>query len=169
MKSALFLYGFFIVSLVACKKPVAEAINEPLKLSEHSATFYISLADTLPQKTSEALQLGDVTGIKLTTLSGHDIRYFHYRSNSQDVLKALSNSPFTRTAIYADTLCRKVEYTYVEGLRATLPYAERDASSFFWNNVSADLEYYESVKPPLKHLIIINKSSNDIYHRVELI
>ncbi|MBT1706263.1 hypothetical protein [Chryseosolibacter indicus] len=171
MRSAFALYVFLTIALLACKKP---ALTDSLFQDNGDAknsivVFHTSLADTLPEETTKALNVGNVTGIKVLDLQGRDVRYFHYKANKKVLLEALAKSPFNRNALLADTLCREISREELVRFKRSIADPELHAGAFFWNKVSQNVEIYESVKPPLKHLLIIDKSSRDIHHRIEFI
>jgi hypothetical protein len=154
-----------LLSIVACKKPNLDAGSLPNAVDP--IIFYTSLADTLPSKTYQQLHVDHVTGIKIKDLRGHEVRYFEYQADHQILLRALSHMPFEKYALLSDTVCRRI--TFNELSTINISSIEREASSFFWNSTEDEYELYACIKSPMKHWVLINRSSRKIIHRIEYI
>jgi hypothetical protein len=160
-----FLPLLLLLSIVACKKPNLDAGSLSNDISP--IIFYTSLADTLPAKTYQQLHVDHVTGIKIKDLQGHEVRYFEYQADRDILLKALSHTPFEKYALLSDTVCRRI--TFNELSTINISPAERKASSFFWDSEEDEYEVYACIKSPMKHWVLINRSSRKILHRIEYI
>jgi hypothetical protein len=171
MKYALLLYSFLIISLLSCNKNAADNSSDAgvAIYTIPPVVFHTSLHDSIPTMTYEALNVGKVLGIKIKNTGGYDARYFTYEADSKAVLKALAESPFDRSCFIADTLCRKITNEELLLIKKSLTATELEAANFFWDTEADSFEVYESIKPPLKHQLLVSKISNRILHRVELI
>ncbi len=130
--------------------------------------FYTSLADTLPQKALDELDVASTLGIHVRYLSGHDVRYFTYETPAR-VPDIIASLPFHRTANLADTVSRVISYDEVEKIRHTISDTELQAASFFWNINPEEFTAFECVKGEMKHNFLIHKISNTVLHRVEYV
>src|SRR5690606_12089713 len=132
-----------------------------------SLVLYTSLSDTLPASTIEALGLADITGIKVKSYNGKFANYFKYEANRNNLITEFSILPFQRSAHLADTTCHKMAYRDFELLRAQVSDAEKDNASFFWQASEDEFDVYQSIKPPLRHTLLISRNSNTIFHRAD--
>jgi hypothetical protein len=158
MKSGLTFIAIVIVLISACERPPKNDEGTDAM----SVTFAVSLKDSLPATTFHLLNQPDVQGIRLLDLHGNDIRYFTYRIEANTLIQALSLSPFSIEAISADTVCRRLDknLSIDQFTENELPYA----SAFMSTNDTHDI--YESIKPPLRHLVLINRSTHEVVHRI---
>jgi hypothetical protein len=74
-----------MMAMLSCNKPHPNIIEEH-KPSPTAAVFSVSLADSLPQKTFEALKIGRVIGVKVVNLEGMDVRYFEYKVDAKRIV-----------------------------------------------------------------------------------
>lgn len=163
---AFVLPGLLILSVTACRKSNSNlSIDRPAS----SIIYSTSLADTLPKKTYEALHLGKVIGTRVIDLQGHDTRYFVYEADSAIVLQAISNTAFSIESPLADTLCQKTSKGILGQIYKTCSQEELEAGKSFWNSDFDQYDFYECIKSPMKHHILINKKTNKILHRIEYI
>jgi hypothetical protein len=161
MKPAL-IFCLLLIALIACSKPIS---NSDKKSHDFAVVFATTLRDTLPASTYRDLNIQNVQGIKIADLNGHDVRYFRYNIDKLNLLNALSRSPFGRDATLADTVCRKIQ--------------SKDLSSFLNDELSYSTEFidadkngaeiFECIKPPLKHLLLFNRESKQVLHRIEIL
>ncbi|HEX5168036.1 MAG TPA: hypothetical protein VFW11_02600 [Cyclobacteriaceae bacterium] len=161
----------FILAALSCKKNenIFEAQKRPADESTEAIIFYTLLADSLSAKAIDALRVGDVTGIKVKYLSGRECRYFEYDAEKSLVIRTISQLPFTPYSKYSDTLCRKINDEDLTRLRRTISSTEYENSSSFWNNDSETVDVYECIKSPFRHTLVIDRKSNHILHRIELL
>jgi hypothetical protein len=157
--------SLLILSVLTCKKPNLDTTLPANELNP--IVFYASLEDTLPAITYHKLQVEKVIGIKIKNLQGHEVRYFEYECDRNNVLKALSQMPFEKYATLSDTLCRKIDFNEINIFNISA--AELEASSFFWKVNRNGYDVYACIKSPMKHLVFINKSTKRILHRIEYI
>jgi hypothetical protein len=170
-----YLYIFPCVLLLlslSCKevtKPVSEDQTNKAFPPQGVALFYASLSDSLPQEALDEMNLGDVTGIKLKYLDGHDNRYFEYIADKQSVISAISKLPFTKFSTLSDSRCRKITHEELLSVQQKVPLTEFESAAFFWNLVYNNTEIYECIKSPYRHTLLINPDSDVILHRIEVI
>lgn len=167
MKSALFFSVLLLLSIVACKKP---SYSTDGLVYDHSmpVLFYTSLADTLPKKTFDQLNLSDrVVGIKINNLNGLDVRYFEYQADPDVMIGALSKMAFDKHEIRADTLCRKITSQEMRLTFEQVSSSELAYASSFFNSTSASFEFYECLKSPYRHHVVIDRVTNKVMHRIE--
>ncbi len=160
---------YFLLSLLlvlfafgACKKPVLEVSNEsipPLVLTT-------SIQDSLPAMAVNALQLNGLTGIKLKYHTGLYTTYFEYHADKNLLLETLSSLPFSLNAAVADTTCGPISLQEMERLRQSISTYEADYS--FWKIDQQNVEVYECIKPPFRHLIQVTHT-NQVFHRIEFL
>ena len=161
-----------IVSAFCCNSPEEKEFKGDVSQKNWApepAIFYTSLADSLSQKAMITLQLGEVTGIKVKYLDGHENRYFKYIAEKQSVIRAISQLPFTKYSDLSDTHCRRIPYQELMRSRPTISATEYEHSTFFWDAAPETIEVYECIKSPFKHTLLIDPKSNHVMHRVELV
>jgi len=134
-----------------------------------AVVFETSMRDTLPEKVLHRLGLGDQTGIKIQYRNGHYASYFDYQANSKDLLQAISCLPFSKYATRADATYHSFSVTELETLKHLISATELEGASFFWSADLSEYEMYEALKPPFRHTLLINKNSDRVLHRIELI
>jgi hypothetical protein len=155
----LLLYAAF-----ACKEPGANVNGITNSGASTTVMFYTSLADTLPGKTLQRMNVGDVNGVKFKTLNGNEVRYFEYNADPRKLLAAISEMPFSKNASIADTLCRQMNSLSLVAQEELIP---GDDYWIKFTNVNADeFLLYECIKPPLKHTLLIHKKSSGVLHRI---
>lgn len=154
----LLLFGAF-----ACTNPCKNVSDlndvEPI-------VFYTSLADTLPKETFEKINTGNVLGVKFKDMKGNDIRYFEYKADAKSLISSLSEMPFDKESVLADTLCRRIG---LEVLRYSLEQTSASEENYAGQFRYADEQeffIFECIKPPLKHTVLTAKKSNKVLHRI---
>lgn len=166
MKGSFGVIGLlFLFALGGCKKPVIDVndnVIPPLVLST-------SIYDSLPQKTVQALNLGDITGLKFKYTTGLYANYFAYEADPQAVLNAISELPFQLSGSLADTLCHKITFNEIRALQQNISRTELERTSFFWNTDPVTMAMFECIKPPYRHTLLLTKNSDRILHRIEFI
>lgn len=167
MRLSLIFPCLLILSAMSCKKPMQSNIT-PHPEDIPPLVLTTSLDDTLPAKSMKALKLEKVTGLKVKYITGHYASYFEYEADRQDVLRVISQAPFSRDAVVADTVCRKVSYVDLALLKENISEAEISNGSSFWNVDLEEFDVYECLKSPVRHLILISKHSRRVLHRIEV-
>lgn len=116
-------------------------------------------------------ELKEVHGIKVVYADyGKCTYYFKYEADPNDTLNVIGDLPFVLDNNASSIACMPM-YANLNPLDAvtTLTTQEREASSFFWNSKPEDFTFYECIKSPFRHTVLISKSSPVILHRVESI
>lgn len=132
-------------------------------------TFTVSLADSLPRQTFVALNTKNVIGTKYRELNGRDVRYFEYEATPEDVIRAVSTSPFSIEAEVADTVCYPLSAGEFAQLHTSVPENERSAFPEFWTDINVPAVFVNCIKTPLRHTLIFRANSRKILHRIEFI
>ncbi len=113
----------------------------------------------------------EIHGVKITFADPGKVAYFfEYEANAQDTLKVVGSLPFAIDNNASSLACTLLE-SKSNPLEAdeTLPEQVREATAFFWNSKASDFTFYECIKSPLKHTLLISKTSSRILHKVESI
>jgi hypothetical protein len=168
MRVLLLLPLLILFSLAACKK------SEQFHTLDKSAlppplVVFTSLANTLPANTFQNLHVQNVQGIKLKYATGQYISYFEYEADRNTVLRVIGNVPFSKHSTLADTTCRRVANESIQILKSIVSMEEQEMGISFWEASAHETEVYECLKPPFKHILIINRDSPRIRHRIEYI
>lgn len=140
--------------------PAKQVVPPPL-------VVYTSLSDTLTPEALRSLGIDDVTGIKLKSINGLYACYFQYHAEAKKLLDTFAGLPFHRSAVVADTVCRKVPFYAFESWRKNITAAELQSAPDFWFASPEEFEVYECIKPPMRHQILISKTDNRVMHRAE--
>ncbi len=156
-----------ILSIFACKKP-SESSSYLLNEYESPEIKLVSLLDTLPSNSLSNLSIQELKGIKATYVTGRYTCYFEYNANQQELLRAINILPFNMNTRLSDTQCRKIDGDFSLYGKRTRSDKEVASSSFFWNINPEDFTYYECIKSPMRHTILLDKHSNRILHRIEI-
>jgi hypothetical protein len=152
---ALFAFG-------ACKKPIMEVAHQSIPPLELTA----SIQDSLPATAVSVLKLNGLTGLKVKYHTGLYTSYFEYHADKNLLLKTLSELPFSLNAAMADTRCGSVSFHEMEMYYKSIPTYETEYS--FWKIDRHNVEVYECIKPPFRHLVQIT-NSNQVFHRIEFL
>jgi hypothetical protein len=157
----LFAAGF------ACQKPVDNSIST-WKEYEEPLISKANLYDTLPGLTKHKLSVKEIKGIKVVYTSGRSTSYFEYETDSKILLEAISALPFKKGNAVNDTLCRRMNNLFSLSGKKVLSQDELVSAKFFWNIEPSDYAYYECLKYPARHTLLINNRTGTILHRVEI-
>jgi hypothetical protein len=160
MKSGILFLSVLVVMIAGCTRP---HLTDAIESTGVPITFTTSLRDSIPANTFHLLNIENINGVRLLDLDGADIRYFRYEVNTEKLLHALSLSPFSIDAISADTVCRKLD-----GKKLSVEHFKQSELSYAapFINANDSYEIYESIKPPLRHLVLINKNKDLVLHRI---
>jgi len=163
---AFILPVLLILSIFACERPKDTSYLPDEYANPQIAQ--ITLRDTLSAKSISNLVIQELKGVKASYVTGRYTCYFEYNTNQQDLLRAINTLPFDMNTRLSDTQCRKIEGNFsVNGKRARSD-REVESSSFFWNINPDDFTYYECIKSPMRHTLLLDKHSNRILHRIEI-
>ncbi len=168
-----YLYLFPIllaISALSCNRIQPSDPDKSIAYNEaEPVVFSTSLADTLSQKAFDELNVGEVSGIKVKYLSGHENRYFEYVAEKQLVLRVISHLPFTKYSVFSDTNCRRISFNDLNTVREKISETEYENSLSFWNADPGSIEVYECIKSPLRHTLLFDSKSNHVTHRIEVL
>jgi hypothetical protein len=167
MKTAFVFCGLLLLAILGCTKP-----NYSIEGSNNHSVpvlFYTSLQDTLSKKTFDQLRLTDRTlGIKINDITGLDVRYFEYEADADVLIRALAETGFDiATQMPTDITCRKLSYEDLSSYLKNASINEAFYAGHFLNSFAEGFEAYECVKSPVKHQVLVNRTSRRVYHRVE--
>ena len=135
----------------------------------YSISYASVQADILNHVSVEGIQ--EIHGVKIMDYDHNKVEYyFEYNANAEDTLKMIASLPFA-----IDDHVSSVAPTLMESnsnpLKINAAFTEevREATSFFWNAKAEDFIFYECIKSPMKHTLMISKTSSRILHKVESI
>lgn len=168
MKGLTIVIPLLLLFTFACKKPTA-FLEADAYADIPPLILRTSLKDTLTKKVLTTLQLNDTEGIKIKHHNGNYASYFTYEADRDVLLRAIGSLPFPRYAIKADTVCHAISFRDIALLRQNVTNAEYEASMFFWDVDVAKYDVYECFKPPLRHTLLISKTTQQVLHRAEYI
>jgi hypothetical protein len=152
----------------ACKKPNA-SLQADAFADIPPLILRTSLKDTLTKKVLTTLQLNDTEGVKIKYQNGNYASYFTYEADGDALLRAIGSLPFPRYVIKADTVCHAISFRDIALLKKNVTNAEYEASAFFWDIDATNYDVYECLKPPLRHTLLISKTTRQVLHRAEYI
>lgn len=128
--------------------------------------FATSLYDSLPHNIVDMLKLGDVEGTKVKYRSGAYAAYYHYSADREQLLRALTLTPVPVWDVVADTSYHHLIKPELDALCKSIPFAELDYDEGFWSAPLDQFDIIESIKPPYRHVFLISKSDQMVFHRV---
>jgi len=163
---AFILPGLLILSIFACEKPKNTSYL-PDEYANPQITA-ITLRDTLSSKLLYGLSIQEIKGVKASYVTGRYTCYFEYNANQQDLINIINTLPFDINTRLSDTQCRKMEGNFSLSGKRTRSQKELTSSEFFWNIDANDFTYYECIKSPMRHTILLDNHSNRILHRIEI-
>ncbi len=167
MKLSYALPVFILSSIFACKRP-SESHADTVWSEHKSPTLTTTLLrDTLPYRFISNLHITEVHGVKASYSSGQQTSYYEYEADPEMILKMVSSLPFKRSNSVSDTTCRAFEIPFSMTGKRFISAKELQAANFFWQINPKDFFYYECLKNPDRHTILINKITGRILHRVE--
>ena len=111
-----------------------------------------------------------LNGVKvLNPDTGKYTYYFEYIANKQDTLRMISALPFLKDNRPSSLTCELMNASFDPLDNSALTQEGRDATSFFWNIRGEDFTFYECYKSPVKHTLLLSKTTDRILHKVEFI
>jgi hypothetical protein len=168
MKGLTIVIPLLLLFSFACKKPAA-SIHDDAYADIPPLILRTSLKDTLTKKVLTTLHLNDTEGVKIKYQNGKYASYFTYEADGDVLLRAIASLPFPRYAIKADTICHAISFRDIALLKKNITNAEYEASAFFWDVDATKYDVYECFKPPLRHTLLISKTTQQVLHRAEYI
>lgn len=113
----------------------------------------------------------EIHGVKIMDYDHQKVEYyFEYEANEMDTLKMIASLPFV-----VDNNISNVAPVRMESnsnpldVNPTFTEEIRDAIAFFSNAKAEEFTFYECVKSPMKHTLLVSKTSSRILHKVESI
>ncbi|HEU5291314.1 MAG TPA: hypothetical protein VFU05_11755 [Cyclobacteriaceae bacterium] len=113
----------------------------------------------------------EIHGVKIMDYENQKIEYyFEYEANALDTLKMIAVLPFAIDDNISNVAPVRME-SNTNPLEINPAFTEeiRDAIAFFSNAKAEEFTFYECVKSPMKHTLLISKTSSRILHKVESI
>jgi hypothetical protein len=115
-------------------------------------------------------QIDQLHGVKVVDrTTGKFTYYFEYIANKQDTLRRIAALPFLKDNRPSSLSVELMESALNPLDGSILSQEEREATSFFWEAQAEEFIFYECYKSPVKHTLLISKTSNHILHKVELV
>lgn len=140
--------------------------------SEHSDIYFgmpVNEASIQEFFNDPAFKVQQLNGVKIfNPETGKPTYYFEYIANKQDTLRRISAMPFLKDNRKSSMAC-ELMYSDLNPLENNLSQEERDASSFFWNAQADEFTFYECYKSPVKHTLLLSKTSDRILHKIEFV
>ncbi len=111
-----------------------------------------------------------LNGVKVRdSRTGKFVYYFEYIANKQDTLRRISAMPFLKDNRTSSLSVELMESSINPLDNSSLSAEERNATSFFWDAKGEEFTFYECYKSPVKHTLLLSKTSDKILHRIEFI
>ncbi len=164
---AALITGFFAVFIIYL--PTDQKENNANPDLVYSITHASVLTDILHPSTIDGIN--EIHGVKITFADpGKVAYYFEYEANAQDTLTVIGSLPFTIDNNVSSLTCTLLDSkSNPLEVKETLSEQVHEATSFFWNSKASDYTFYECIKSPLKHTLLVSKTSSRILHKVESI
>jgi len=162
------LPAFLVSYLFACTKPTSREVITVWNEKNHPLISKISLFDTIHINTILALDIREVHGVNARYRSGKKVSYFEYDTDASTLLTFITCLPFQMNNSISDTTCRLQNFDFSLSDKKFLSREERDAADFFWDINPKDYRYYECLKSPERHTLLIHKQTGRVLHRIEV-
>jgi hypothetical protein len=168
MRLGLIFPLLLIVSAFACQKPEGIHQNDTVWTAyAHPRIIADNIYDTLPALVKHDIKIEQLKGVKVFYPSGSNVSYFEYKADAKKLIDVIGRLPFKKCNEVADTLCRKMELPYSLAASKVLSKEELMAANFYWKINVIDYDYYECLKSPMRHTILVNRNNGRILHRIE--
>lgn len=113
-------------------------------------------------------EIHQLNGVRIVNPdTGKFTYYFEYIANKQDTLRRIAALPFLKDNRPSSLTCELMNSLSNPLDDSMLTQEERDATSFFWDARAEDFIFYECYKSPVKHTLLLSKTSDRILHKVE--
>ena len=119
-------------------------------------------------------QLGNIQeihGVKIMDYENQKVEYyFEYEANELDTLKMIASLPFAiddnksnvaPVRMESSSSSLKINPSFTDEIKREI--------AFFSNAKAEEFTFYECVKSPMKHTLLVSKTSSRILHKVESI
>jgi hypothetical protein len=148
------------------------SVKRTTDLPDPNAISFISHASVRSDIFNNSFnQVQEIHGVKISYNDpGKYAYYFEYRANARDTLQAIETLPFDPYGRVSSTTCMLMnsEANPLDE-RHAFPEEVQQATAFFWNVNAADFTFYECIRSPERHIVLISKTSDSILHKVESI
>ncbi|HEY3430154.1 MAG TPA: hypothetical protein VGK39_05705, partial [Cyclobacteriaceae bacterium] len=111
--------------------------------------------------------LREIHGVSITRADKVSY-YYEYEADHHQVLNVLASLPFRLDNNKSSVQCGWMNSDSNPLEYENISEAEVEASAFFWRANPEEYSFYECLKSPLKHTLLISKTSPRILHRVEV-
>ncbi len=101
--------------------------------------------------------------------TGRYVYYFDYVANKQDTLRRIAALPFLKDNRPSSLTCELMDSPLNPLEPPALSAEEKEATAFFWEAQAETFTFYECYKSPVKHTLLLSKTSDRILHKVEFI
>lgn len=160
---------FFLISyLFACNKPVSREVITVWNEKNHPIILKTSVFDTIRVSSIRALDIQELHGVSARYPSGKNVSYFEYEADTSTLLTFISCLPFKNNNNVSDTTCRLQNFDFSLSDKQFLSPEELAAASFFWDILPHEYSYYECLKSPERHTLLIHKQTGRVLHRIEV-
>lgn len=113
-------------------------------------------------------KINQLHGVKVVDrATGKFTYYFEYIANKQDTLRRVAALPFLKDNRISSLSIELMESALNPLDGSVLSQEEREATSFFWEVEAEEFIFYECYKSPVKHTLLISKTSDRILHKIE--
>jgi len=168
MRYISWILPLFLVSyLFACTKPKSREVITVWNEKNHPIISKTSVFDTIRVNAIRSLDIREVNGVSAQYHSGKKVSYFEYDTDASKLLTFIACLPFKTDNTLSDTTCRLQSFDFSLSEKKFLSQEELTAASFFWNIDPRDYRYYECLKAPERHTLLINKQTGRVLHRIE--
>jgi len=158
---------FLVSYLFACTKPTLREVNPVWNEKNHPVISRASVFDTIRVNAIHALDIREVHGVNARYRSGRSVSYFEYDTDTPRLLTFITCLPFQINNGISDTTCRLQNFDFSLSNKKFLPPEEVAAADFFWDINPKDYRYYECLKSPERHTLLIHKQTGRVLHRIE--
>lgn len=155
-------FAAFIIHLPESRKAESPVWNSGYAISDASVQNEIFK--------DPSFQVQQSAGVKVYHAeTGKVVYYFDYIANKQDTLRRIAALPFRKDNRPSSLSCELMD-SPINPL-TVLPSSEeiKNATAFFWENEAEEFTFYECYKSPVKHTLLLSKTSDRILHKVEFI
>lgn len=164
---AALITGFFAALVIYLPADRSNRIMDPESVS---GIVLASIQEDILQGATIA-NLKEINGIRIVYNDYSKCTfYFKYQADPYDTLKVIGDLPFVLDDNASSVACFLMNSNSNPlDENKTLTKQELEASSFFWNSKPEEYTFYECIKSPFKHTVLISRSSPVILHKVETI
>jgi hypothetical protein len=149
-----------LLMIFACDATQHKAKWEP-------SIAHATLTDSLPPSLLLNVNSHQLQGYHVTHAPGSSTYYFEYEANHQALLRELSQLPFAIDSAQADVQCRLIsESKVIESIKKSFQET-LVARHFFLEKDFDNYTFYECVKLPQHHYLLLDKHSDRVLHVIQ--